>query len=577
MKDRVITDIGAKEPLQDWADINWKRVKKRVRNLRRRIYRASQEGQWNRVRSLMKLMLRSYSNLLLSIRRVTQENQGKKTAGIDGQVVKTPKERVQLANDMRTYRLWQAHPARRVYIPKANGKKQRPLGIPTVKNRVVQAIVKNALEPCWEAQFESHSYGFRPGRSCQDAIEQCHSRLRKGADVWILDADIKGAFDNISHEYILNTIGNIPGRELIKQWLKAGYVEAQIFHPTDSGTAQGGIISPLLANIALNGIEELLSQFKKVKEYQYFNKKKGKQCICHVKSDKYGFIRYADDFLITATQKEDIEAIKPIIQDWLKHRGLELNSDKTKIVHIEQGFNYLGFNVRQYKGKCLITPEKQKVKDLLQRVRGWLKSHSSHKPEAVINYLNPILRGWANYYRHAVSARVFSSLDHYIWKAVFNWCRRRHPGKGKRWVVDKYFKTLRGQKWYFASTLKNRRGRNTIYSLMKLATIPIERHVKVKGTASPDDPALKEYWHNRQTRQGKIYWNKGSKHYQVAEAQNWRCTVCGEHLLNGEQLQTHHIIKVTDGGSDRADNLLHLHKICHQHLHMGQSSDPQKA
>ena len=577
MKDRVITDIGAKESLQDWASINWKLVKKRVRNLRRRIFRASQEGRWNQVRSLMKLMLRSYSNLLLSIRRATQENKGKKTAGIDGQVVKTPKERVELANDMRTYRLWQAHPARRVYIPKAKGNQQRPLGIPTVKNRVVQAVVKNALEPCWEAQFESHSYGFRPGRSCQDAIRQCHSRLRKGTDVWILDADIKGAFDNISHEFILNAIGNIPGRELIKQWLKAGYIEAEIFHPTNSGTPQGGIASPLLANIALNGIEELLSQFTKVKEYRYFDKKKGKQRIFPRKSNRYGFIRYADDFLITATKREDIEAIKPIIQDWLKQRGLELNPDKTKIVHIEQGFNYLGFNVRQYKGKCLITPEKQKVKDLLQRVRSWLKTHPSHKPEAVINYLNPILRGWSNYYRHVVSARLFSSLDHFIWEAVFNWCRKRHPRKGKRWVVDKYFKTLGGQKWYFASTVKNRQGRTINYSLMKLANIPIERHVKVKGTASPDDPALKDYWQNRQTRQGKTYWNKGSKHFCVAEAQNWRCPVCGEHLFNGEQLQTHHIIRVTDGGTDRAENLLHLHKTCHQHLHMSKASEPQKA
>jgi RNA-directed DNA polymerase len=396
--------------------------------------------------------------------------------------------------------------------------------------------------------------------------------LRKGADVWILDADIKGAFDHISHEYIMNTIGNIPGRELIKQWLKAGYIEAEIFHPTNSGTPQGGIASPLLANIALNGMEALLSQFKKVKEYAYFDKKKGSQRICRKESNKYGFIRYADDFLITATRKEDIEAIQPIIQDWLKQRGLELNPDKTKLVHIEEGFNYLGFNIRQYRGKCLITPEKKKVKALLARVRNWLKDHPSHKPEAVIKHLNPILKGWANYYKHVVSARVFASLDHDIWAAVFNWCRRRHPRKGKRWVVDKYFKTLGGQKWYFATSVKNRQGQTTTYSLVKLASIPIERHVKVKNQASPDDPALKTYWYHRQTRQGTKAWSKGSKHYQVAQAQAWRCPVCNEHLFNGEQLQTHHLIKVMDGGSDRADNLLHLHKTCHQHLHMGTAS-----
>ncbi|MCY7276649.1 MAG: reverse transcriptase N-terminal domain-containing protein, partial [Phormidesmis sp. CAN_BIN44] len=227
MKDRVCKDIGAGKPLEDWAAINWTLVKQRVRNLRERIYRATQNGQWNRVRSLMKLMLRSYSNLLLSVRRMTQENQGKQTAGIDGQTALSPEQRVQLVKRMQDKTLWQVHPTKRVYIPKANGK-LRPLGIPALENRVAQTIVKNALEPSWEARVESHSYGFRPGRSCQDAIEQCYLRLRKGCDTWILDADLKGAFDHLSHQFILDTIGQVPGRELIKQWLKAGYVEAEM-------------------------------------------------------------------------------------------------------------------------------------------------------------------------------------------------------------------------------------------------------------------------------------------------------------------------------------------------------------
>lgn len=310
MKDRFGNEIRAKEPLEEWSDIDWKTVIKRVRNLRERIYRAKQNNQWNKVKSLMKLMLRSYSNLLLSVRRVTQENQGKRTAGIDGQTITTPTERVELVREMLTNTLWTAQPAKRLYIPKANGK-QRPLGIPTVKNRVAQAVVKNALEPVWEQEFESNSYGFRPGRGCHDALEQSWIRLQKGKDTWVLDADIKGAFDNISHEYILKTIGEIPGRELIKQWLKAGYLESEVFHETESGTPQGGIISPLLANIALDGIEQLLAEYKTVKTYQRTKKATGKEYTIKKKLSKYGFIRYADDFVITARSEEDIRPHYP--------------------------------------------------------------------------------------------------------------------------------------------------------------------------------------------------------------------------------------------------------------------------
>lgn len=330
--------------------------------------------------------------------------------------------------------------------------------------------------------------------------------------------------------------------------------------------------SPLLANIALDGMDELLSQFKKVKVYQYSDKKTGKIKTSQKKSNRYGFVRYCDDFIVTAQIREDIEVIISILIEWLRLRGLELNQEKTNIVHIEQGFNYLGFHIRQFKHSCFTLPQKEKVKEFLKEIRDWLKANPSHKPEAIIAYLNPILRGWGNYYRHGVSKKVFGYIDHCVWKALFQWALKRHPNKGKKWVADKYFKIINGVKWNFATTVQDRQGKNKTFTLFKLAGIPISRHVKVQDKASPDDPQLASYWHKRQTQYGKTYWDKGSKLYNVAMNQDWSCPVCGEHLFNGEQLHTHHIVPVKDGGSDKQENLVHLHSQCHQNLHMGKRS-----
>lgn len=471
MKDRIGNDIGAEGLDINWDDIDWNLVDRKVKNLRRRIFRATQEQKRNKVRSLMKLMLRSYSNLLAAVRRVTQDNQGKKTAGVDGQVVLTSKGRMKLVQKMLEHKVWQVQPTRRVYIPKASGR--RPLGIPTIKNRVAQAIVKNALEPSWEARFEANSYGFRPGRSCHDAIVQCWHRLKgRSTHRWILDADVKAAFDMISHDFILQTIGKVPGRELIKQWLKAGYVEKEILHATTSGVPQGGIISPLLSNIALNGMEEL----------------------CH---GQFGFIRYADDFVITARRKEDLERFVPSIEEWLKLRGLILNAEKTRIVSIDDGFDFLGFNVRKYRGKCLLKPQKQKVLGFLRGLRQWLKIHRQSTEQNVLKILNPILRGWANYYKIASSKDTFSAVDSLIWRALWRWALRRHRSKGTNWVKNRYFKRLGGRDWRFKAKYRDRQGKIIEPVLINLSSIPIKRHVKVRGTASPDDPSLTEYWMTR--------------------------------------------------------------------------------
>lgn len=482
-KDRIHLDIGPEKQADDWFSINWKSVEKRVTNLRQRIYRATERAQWKKVRSLMKLMLRSYSNLLLSVRRVTQTNQGKKTPGVDRQVVSSPKGKMALVRRMLDYSLWQAQPVRRIYIPKAGGK--RPLGIPTIKNRVAQAIVKNALEPSWEARFEPHSYGFRPGRSCHDAIEQCWRRLNKNSlDRWVLDADIKGAFDNISHEYIVKAVGPVPGRELIKQWLKAGYVEAEILHETTSGVPQGGVISPLLANIALDGMQQLL---------------KG----------KFGYIRYADDFVVTAKSKEQIEAIVPVLKEWLQQRGLVMHQEKTRIASINDGFNFLGFSIRHYGGKCLVKPQKDKVLLLLRNIREWLSANKQIEAWRVIRKLNPILIGWTNYYKSAVSKDTFCYVAHEVWKALWKWCLRRHPRKGKDWVKRKYFGNSHGRAWVFHATASGFTAAERM-QLVNINRIAIERHTKVRGQASPDNPDLKEYWQKRNTNKRRLAQAPGS-------------------------------------------------------------------
>ena len=565
MKDRVVTDIGTTELETGWATRNWKLIQKRVRNLRRRIFRATQEKKWNRVRSLMKLMLRSQANLLLAIKRVTQINQGRKTPGIDGRIALTNEEREKLYLQVRNNTPWKVKPAKRIYIPKSNGK-LRPLGIPAIRDRAMQAVVKNALEPSWEALFEARSYGFRPGRNTHDAISHSHARLNKGGcDLWVLEADIKGAFDNISHEFILTTMGLVPGRELIKQWLKAGYMEAEIFHETESGTPQGGIVSPLLANIALDGLDELLSQFIKLKEYQSSPKAK-RQRVTKQQLPNYGFCRYADDFIVTAETKEDIETILPIIREWLKMRGLQLNEEKTKITRVSDGFNFLGFHIRQFKGSCITKPQKEKVLRFLLRIRDWLKDHKDIPQGEVINHLNPILKGWGNYYRHGASKETFSYVDSQIWKMLWIWACRRHPNKGKRWIANKYFQ-ISQEGWKLKATTTNRRGERQTITLSKVYQIPIVRHIQVKGTNSPDNADLTSYWEQRRTQHGKILLAEGSRLHKIAKNQKWRCPESGDHLYNGEEIQQHHIKHVCDGGLDYEDNLELIHQSCHMNRH----------
>jgi len=534
----------------DWDAIDWRCAQRIVRNLRQRIFRATQTGDYRKVRSLQKLMLRSYSNILMSVRRVTQVNAGKNTPGVDKLVVKTPAARGQLVDQLATFQPWRSNPVRRVYIPKANGK-LRPLGIPTVTDRCLQAMVKSALEPEWEARFEGSSYGFRPGRGCHDAIAKiyllaCPHRRKK----WVVDADITGAFDNIDHDFLLRTIGQAPGRELIRQWLKAGVMEDGVYHDTPTGTPQGGVISPLLLNLALHGMEDALG---------VRHNKRGEI------AGKRAVVRYADDFVVFCESQEDALQVKDaILPAWLAERGLTLSAEKTRSVHLTEGFDFLGFHVRHHPApqttrtgyKLLIRPSKKAVNGLRERLReAWQELHG-HSLNAVLWRLNPVIRGWANYFRTAVASETFQKLDDWMFCRAARYARRAHPRKPNWWLQGRYWGKLnpeRNDHWVFGD---KRTGRY----LLKFRWFKIERHTLVRGTAAPDDPSLREYWWARQ-KVNTRHLTLGE--VALAEHQDWACPICGMALINGEPLERHHLTPRCEGGSDARANRALVHLYCH--------------
>ena len=432
-----------------WNKIDWKTVEIQVFKLQKRIYRASLRGDIKAIHRLQRLLTNSYYGKLIAIRRVTQDNQGKKTAGVDGKKALTGKQRLDLFPSI-TYR-GKVKPLRRVWIPKPDGTK-RGLGIPTIRDRAHQALVKLAMEPEWEAKFEPNSYGFRPGRSCHDAIQAIFNQIKQKAK-FVLDADIAKCFDKINHTKLLKKINTYPTlKRVIKQWLKAGVIDNNVFSKTEAGTPQGGVISPLLANIALHGMETKIKEFAATWKG---GKEKNKKSI--------SLIRYADDFVILHEDRDKVLEAKETIEQWLQEMGLELKPSKTRVTHTlkehegNTGFNFLGFTIRQFPkgknhtGKCngkklgfktLIKPSKEKVKAHLQKIKEAIKQYKSAPQAALIAKLNPIIRGWVNYYATVCSKETYS----YCWNETFRklekWGYKRHSKKGKKWVIKKYWHTV---------------------------------------------------------------------------------------------------------------------------------------
>ncbi len=550
-----------------WNTINWAKVQRKVFKLQKKIFQAVKSGEKAKARQLQKLLSKSHYAKLLAVRKVTQDNCGKKTAGVDGVKVTKPQQRVKLAISL-SIKGYKSKALRRVWIPKPGRDEKRPLGIPTIRDRAMQCLVKLAMEPYWEALFEGNSFGFRPGRSAHDAIGAIFNQI-KSKPKFVLDADIAKCFDRIDHNYLLEKIDNPHFRPIIKQWLKSGVMDKSILEETNSGTPQGGVISPLLANIAMDGmIRDIQKSFPKSKT------KDGKQ----IKDYQPKIIRYADDFVVFHNELEVINQCLVLIGKWLEKVGLELKPSKTRICHTlkdveidgkqeKAGFNFLGFNVRSYPVgkyhsgknpygtllgfKTIIKPSTQAIKAHHDAIKQVVVNHRNASQAALISRLNPIIRGWCNYFSTVCSKETFSSEDNYVWAVLRAWALNKSK-KGKWLALDKYFSHGKYGKWTFQTQKKDG------IVLFHHTETEIKRHILVKAEASPFDGNW-TYW---STRRGQ-YPETPKRVATLLKKQFGRCSFCDQYFSPEDLVEIDHIIPRSKGGRNEYKNLQALHRHCH--------------
>lgn len=540
----------------DWTSIEWSKIGNEVMKLQVRIAKATREGHWRKVKTLQWLLTHSFSAKCLAVKKITQ-NKGKRTPGVDGVILKTSQDKAQLVTSLKR-RNYYPKPLRRIYIPKSNGKK-RPLGIPTMQDRAMQSLHALALLPVSETTADWNSYGFRPERCTADAIEGLFNGLcRKMSSTWVMEGDIKGCFDNISHEWLLKSI--CTDREILRRWLQSGYMDKGELFPSEKGTPQGGTISPLLSNMTLDGMEDMLG--RKFGSYKLDGST--------YKTNKHPIhlVRYADDFVIIGRSKEILEnEVRPMITAFLKERGLELSAEKTKITHVSEGFDFLGQTVKRYRfgksnSKLLTRPSKKNVETFLDGIRTAIKQMATAKQQDVIEMLNPKIRGWTTYHRSAAAKQTFGRVENVIWRSLWNWAKRRHPTKNKRWIFNRYFHQVGTRKGCFSCKLDN----GEMLMLYDAKKTVIQRHIKIRKAATPFDPAFESYFEYRTSRKMEGTLVGRTKIASVLKKQKGCCPECGERITSVTSGRVYFVISRLNGGTTNTSNLILLHLKCYNSL-----------